>query len=422
MAGIGCHYMVTWMGRNTQAYTQMGGEGVPWIGQAPFTDEKHVFANLGDGTYFHSGLLAIRAAVAAKAPITYKILFNDAVAMTGGQPVDGPISVPMISRQVAAEGIDKIVVVTDEPDKYRGMAGMAPGVPVHHRDELDAVMRELRDHAGVSVLIYDQTCATEKRRRRKRGAYPDPARRVLINERVCEGCGDCSEQSHCLSVEPLETEFGRKRAINQSSCNKDFSCLKGFCPSFVTVEGGKLRKPQPLAPEGAIDDTLPAPAAPGLARPYGVFIAGVGGTGVVTIGQLLGMAAHIEGRGCSVLDMAGLAQKGGAVYSHVVLAAAPDQLMNTRVAMGEADLVLAGDLVVATSADAMARLSPGRTRVLLNSDTAPTAAFVKNPDWTLPGAALASRWKACAARSMWTRWMRPRWRWRCWVMLSTPIR
>ena len=390
MAGIGCHYMVTWMGRNTQAYTQMGGEGVPWIGQAPFTDEKHVFANLGDGTYFHSGLLAIRAAVAAKAPITYKILFNDAVAMTGGQPVDGPISVPMISRQVAAEGIDKIVVVTDEPDKYRGMAGMAPGVPVHHRDELDAVMRELRDHAGVSVLIYDQTCATEKRRRRKRGAYPDPARRVLINERVCEGCGDCSEQSHCLSVEPLETEFGRKRAINQSSCNKDFSCLKGFCPSFVTVEGGKLRKPQPLAPEGAIDDTLPAPAAPGLARPYGVFIAGVGGTGVVTIGQLLGMAAHIEGRGCSVLDMAGLAQKGGAVYSHVVLAAAPDQLMNTRVAMGEADLVLAGDLVVATSADAMARLSPGRTRVLLNSDTAPTAAFVKNPDWTLPGAALAS--------------------------------
>ena len=250
-------------------------------------------------------------------------------------------------------------------------------------------MRELRDHAGVSVLIYDQTCATEKRRRRKRGAYPDPARRVLINERVCEGCGDCSEQSHCLSVEPLETEFGRKRAINQSSCNKDFSCLKGFCPSFVTVEGGKLRKPQPLAPEGAIDDTLPAPAAPGLARPYGVFIAGVGGTGVVTIGQLLGMAAHIEGRGCSVLDMAGLAQKGGAVYSHVVLAAAPDQLMNTRVAMGEADG--AGRRpVVATSADAMARLSPGRTRVLLNSDTAPTAAFVKNPDWTLPGAALAS--------------------------------
>ena len=247
-------------------------------------------------------------------------------------------------------------------------------------------MRELRDHAGVSVLIYDQTCATEAPAPQAR-AYPDPARRVLINERVCEGCGDCSEQSHCLSVEPLETEFGRKRAINQSSCNKDFSCLKGFCPSFVTVEGGKLRKPQPLAPEGAIDDTLPAPAAPGLARPYGVFIAGVGGTGVVTIGQLLGMAAHIEGRGCSVLDMAGLAQKGGAVYSHVVLAAAPDQLMNTRVAMGEADLVLAGDLVVATSADAMARLSPGRTRVLLNSDTAPTAAFVKNPDWTLPGAA-----------------------------------
>ncbi|MCM2574785.1 indolepyruvate ferredoxin oxidoreductase family protein [Achromobacter xylosoxidans] len=398
MAGIGCHYMVTWMGRNTQVYTQMGGEGVPWLGQAPFTEEKHVFANLGDGTYFHSGLLAIRAAVAAKAPITYKILFNDAVAMTGGQPVDGPISVPMISRQVAAEGIDKIVVVTDEPEKYQGMAGMAPGVPVRHRDELDAVMRELREHPGVSVLIYDQTCATEKRRRRKRGAYPDPARRVVINERVCEGCGDCSQKSHCLSVEPLETEFGRKRAINQSSCNKDFSCLKGFCPSFVTVEGGKLRKPRALAPEGAVDDDVPQPALPALAQAYGVFIAGVGGTGVVTIGQLLGMAAHLEGKGCSVLDMAGLAQKGGAVYSHVVLAQTPDHLMNTRVAMGEADLMLAGDLVVATSADAMARLRPGRSRALLNSDTAPTAAFVTNPDWTLPGANLTADLQAACGK------------------------
>lgn len=242
MAGIGCHYMVRWMDRNTEVYTQMGGEGVPWIGQAPFTEEKHVFANLGDGTYFHSGLLAIRAAVAAKVPITYKILFNDAVAMTGGQPVDGPISVPMISRQMAAEGIEKIVVVTDEPDKYKDAPGLAPDVPVLHRDELDAVMRDLREHPGVSVLIYDQTCATEKRRRRKRGAYADPARRVVINERVCEGCGDCSTASHCLSVEPLETEFGRKRKINQSSCNKDFSCLKGFCPSFVTVEGGKLEE------------------------------------------------------------------------------------------------------------------------------------------------------------------------------------
>jgi len=390
MAGIGCHYMVRWMDRNTEVYTQMGGEGVPWVGQAPFTEEKHVFANLGDGTYFHSGLLAIRAAVAAKVPITYKILFNDAVAMTGGQPVDGPINVPMISRQVAAEGIDKIVVVTDDPDKYKDISDLAPGVPVMHRDELDAVMRDLREHPGVSVLIYDQTCATEKRRRRKRNAYPDPARRVVINERVCEGCGDCSKASHCLSVEPLETEFGRKRKINQSSCNKDFSCLKGFCPSFVTVEGGKLKKPKALSQEGVVDEGVPHPSVPLLDQPYGVFIAGVGGTGVVTIGQLLGMAAHLEGRGCSVLDMAGLAQKGGAVYSHVVLAESPDHLLNTRVAMGEADLLLAGDLVVATSADSMARVRPGRTRVLLNSDTAPTAAFVANPDWTLPGANLTA--------------------------------
>ncbi|OAD17784.1 indolepyruvate ferredoxin oxidoreductase family protein [Achromobacter insolitus] len=390
MAGIGCHYMVRWMDRSTDVYTQMGGEGVPWVGQAPFTEEKHVFANLGDGTYFHSGLLAIRAAVAAKVPITYKILFNDAVAMTGGQPVDGPLSVPMISRQMAAEGIDKIIVVTDDTEKYQRIEGMAPGVPVRHRDELDAVMRELREHPAVSVLIYDQTCATEKRRRRKRNAYPDPARRVLINERVCEGCGDCSQKSHCLSVEPLDTEFGRKRTINQSSCNKDFSCLKGFCPSFVTVEGGKLKKPGALAQDGAIDDDVPHPAARELHQPYGVFIAGVGGTGVVTIGQLLGMAAHLEGKGCSVLDMAGLAQKGGAVYSHVVLAQTPDHLLNTRVAMGEADLLLAGDLVVATSAESMARVNPERTRVLLNSDTAPTAAFVSNPDWTLPGANLTT--------------------------------
>lgn len=400
LAGIGCHYMVTWMGRNTQVFTQMGGEGVPWIGQAPFTEEKHVFANLGDGTYFHSGLLAIRAAVAAKAPITYKILFNDAVAMTGGQPVDGPISVPMITRQMAAEGIEKIIVVTDEPEKYQQVAGLAPGVPVKHRDELDSVMRELREYPGVSILVYDQTCATEKRRRRKRGAYPDPARRVVINERVCEGCGDCSEKSHCLSVEPLETEFGRKRTINQSSCNKDFSCLKGFCPSFVTVEGGTLRKPRALAPEGDIAAGLPEPRTPDIAGHYGVFIAGVGGTGVVTIGQLIGMAAHLEGKGCSVLDMAGLAQKGGAVYSHVVLAPTPGELMNTRVAMGEADLVLAGDLVVGTSQEAVARMRPDRTRALVNTDVAPTAAFVHNPDWTLPGSDLqGDLGRACAAVS-----------------------
>lgn len=388
LAGIGCHYMVTWMDRGTQVFTQMGGEGVPWLGQAPFTEEKHVFANLGDGTYFHSGLLAIRAAVAAKAPITYKILFNDAVAMTGGQPVDGPISVPMIAQQLRAEGIGKIVVVTDEPEKYGGMAGMPPGVPVHHRDALDDVQRALREYAGVSILIYDQTCATEKRRRRKRGDYPDPARRVVINERVCEGCGDCSTQSNCLSVEPLETALGRKRTINQSSCNKDYSCLNGFCPSLVSVEGGALRKPRASDGPGPDAEALPLPESPALQGAYGVFVAGVGGTGVVTIGQLLGMAAHLEGKGCSVLDMAGLAQKGGAVYSHVVLGASADDMMNTRVAMGEADLVLCGDLVVGTSAESIARMRPGRTHALVNTDVAPTAAFITNPNWTLPGADL----------------------------------
>jgi indolepyruvate ferredoxin oxidoreductase len=396
LAGIGCHYMVTWMGRNTQVFTQMGGEGVPWLGQAAFTDEKHVFANLGDGTYYHSGLLAIRAAVAANVAITYKILFNDAVAMTGGQPVDGPLTVPMVTRQVAAEGIGKIVIVTDEPEKYKGCTDLAPDVPVVHRDELDRVMRELREYPSVSVLIYDQTCATEKRRRRKRNAYPDPARRVVINERVCEGCGDCSEKSNCLSVEPLETDLGRKRAINQSSCNKDYSCLNGFCPSFVTVEGGRLRKPEPIGTSADIDSALPAPpdciGEPG--RPYGIFVAGVGGTGVVTIGQVLGMAAHLEGRGCSVLDMAGLAQKGGAVHSHVVVAATPSELLNTRVAMGEADLVLIGDLVVGTSLESIGRMRKGRSHVLLNSDVAPTAAFISNPDWRLPGSDLQADLRA----------------------------
>ena len=388
LAGIGCHYMVTWMGRNTQVYTQMGGEGAPWIGQSPFTDENHVFTNLGDGTYFHSGLLAIRAAIAANVNITYKILFNDAVAMTGGQPVDGPLTVPMIARQVAAEGVNKIVVVTDEPEKYGQVTDLPDNTPVMHRDELDRVQKELRAYPGTSVLIYDQTCATEKRRRRKRNSYPDPNRRAVINARVCEGCGDCSGKSNCLSVEPLETEFGRKRTINQSSCNKDFSCLNGFCPSFVTVEGGKLRAPK-LAPDvGHAAHALPEPALHALQKSFGIFIAGVGGTGVVTIGQLLGMAAHVQGLAGSVLDMAGLAQKGGAVYSHAVIAPTVDAIHNTRIALGDADLVLCGDLVVGTSADAIARMRHGHTHALLNSDVAPTAAFVGDPDWTLAGSDL----------------------------------
>jgi indolepyruvate ferredoxin oxidoreductase len=390
VAGIGCHYMVVWMDRSTTTFTQMGGEGVPWIGQAPFTDERHIFANLGDGTYFHSGYLAIRAAVAAKVPITYKILFNDAVAMTGGQPIDGVLDVPQLTRQVAAEGVNRIVVVTDEPRKYGRQAPFADGVTIRPREELDQVQRELREYADVSVLVYDQTCANEKRRRRKRGTYPNPARRVIINELVCEGCGDCSVQSNCLSVEPHETEFGRKRRINQSSCNKDFSCLNGFCPSFVTVEGGSLRKPR--AAEATLPD-LPQPQLVALTRgrSYGIVITGVGGTGVVTVGQLIGTAAHLEGCGVSVLDMAGLAQKGGAVYSHVRLAASSEDLFATRIATGEADLLLGCDLIVSASHEALSKVRPGRTRAVLNTAESPTAEFVRDPDWQSGAAELEQR-------------------------------
>ena len=403
-AGIGCHYMVIWQDRSTSTFTQMGGEGVPWIGQQPFTDTKHIFANLGDGTYFHSGYLAIRAAVAANVPITYKILFNDAVAMTGGQVVDGQLTVPKITQQVAAEGVQKIVVVTDEPEKYdakreldhsavnaRGATGhawdLADGVTVHHRDELDRIQKELREYPGVSVLVYDQTCASEKRRRRKQNkadkiVFPDPPRRTVINELVCEGCGDCSVQSNCIAVEPLETEFGRKRQINQSSCNKDFSCLKGFCPSFVTVENAQLRKAKGASGAMKLPD-LPQPTLPELpvGRNYGVVITGVGGTGVVTIGQLMGMAAHLEGKGLSALDQAGLAQKGGAVFSHVQIARTPEDLFATRIAMGEADVVLGCDLIVTASNEALSKIHAGRTTAVVNTNESPTAEFVRNPNW-----------------------------------------
>jgi indolepyruvate ferredoxin oxidoreductase len=384
-AGIGCHFMAVWMNRNTATFTHMGAEGAPWIGQAPFTSEKHIFANLGDGTYQHSGILAIRAAVAAKVCMTYKILYNDAVAMTGGQRHDGPLDPPMISRQLAAEGVTPIVVVTDEPDKYPRGTQWAAGVTIRHRDELDAVQKELREAPGVSALIYDQTCASEKRRRRKRNEFPDPAKRVVINEAVCEGCGDCSVQSNCLSVEPLETEFGRKRAINQSSCNKDYSCLKGFCPSFVTVEGGRLRKGKSAAKE--VDDfpPLPDPALPVHSSPYGILVTGIGGTGVITIGQIIGVAAHLEGKGVSVLDMSGLAQKYGAVMSHVQVAARPEDTHATRIDMGGASLVLGCDLVVSASTESLARMSSARTRAVVNATVTPTAEFVKNPNWQLPG-------------------------------------
>lgn len=392
LAGIGCHYMVLWMDRETATFTHMGAEGTTWIGHAPFTSEQHVFTNLGDGTYYHSGLLAIRAAVAAKVNMTYKILYNDAVAMTGGQTVDGPIDPAMISRQIAAEGVTPIIVVTDEPDKYPDGYDWAPGVTIRHRSELDAVQRELRECKGISAMIYDQTCASEKRRRRKRNEYPDPAKRAVINEAVCEGCGDCSVQSNCLSVEPLETEFGRKRQINQSSCNKDFSCVTGFCPSFVTVEGGKLKKPKKVAvadsksTAAAPAMVLPQPILPTTATPYGILVAGIGGTGVVTVGQILAMAAHVEGKGCSVLDMSGLAQKGGPVMSHVRLADHPDDIHSTRVGTGASDLVIGCDVIVAASRDALSRMGEGRTYAAVNSTSTPTAAFVKNPDWQYPGA------------------------------------
>ena len=402
LAGIGCHYMVLWMDRETATFTHMGAEGVTWVGQAPFTNEKHVFTNLGDGTYFHSGILAIRAAVAAKVNITYKILFNDAVAMTGGQQFDGPLDPGMISRQIAAEGVGPIIVVTDEPDKYPRDYPWAEGVSVRHRSELMDVQRELRELPGVSAMIYDQTCASEKRRRRKRNEYPDPAKRAVINEAVCEGCGDCSVQSNCLSVEPLETELGRKRQINQSSCNKDFSCVTGFCPSFVTVEGGALKKPEKVAVGSAAPQPvrvpLPSPVLPATSAPYGILITGIGGTGVVTVGQILAMAAHVEGKGAIVLDMSGLAQKGGPVMSHVRLADNQADLHSTRVGTGSADLVIGCDLIVTASRDALSRMGEGRTFGAINSTGSSTAAFVKNPDWQFPGARSQSEIvKACGA-------------------------
>jgi indolepyruvate ferredoxin oxidoreductase len=387
-AGIGCHFMAVWMDRSTSTFTHMGAEGAPWIGQAPFTEEKHIFANLGDGTYYHSGLMAIRAAVAARVTMTYKILYNDAVAMTGGQHHDGPLDPAMISRQIAAEGVKPIVIVTDEPEKYPAGINWAPGVTVRHRDELDAVQRELREQPGVSALIYDQTCASEKRRRRKRNAYPDPARRAVINEAVCEGCGDCSDKSNCLSVEPLETEFGRKRAINQSTCNKDFSCVKGFCPSFVTVEGGRLKKGRAGAVSSEESFSLQDPEVPALQKPFGVLVTGIGGTGVITIGQILGMAAHLEAKGVSVLDMSGLAQKYGAVMSHVKVAASAGEVNVARLGSGDARLVIGCDLVVTASGDALDKMHPQASRALVNGTTTPTAAFVKNPDWRLPGSDL----------------------------------
>lgn len=380
LAGIGCHFMASWMGRNTESLIQMGGEGVNWIGKSRYTGNPHVFQNLGEGTYFHSGSMAIRQAIAAGTNITYKILFNDAVAMTGGQPVDGQITVPMIAQQVAAEGVRRIVVLSDEPEKYDGRKQLFPDdVTFHDRTELDNVQRELRDIPGCTILIYDQTCAAEKRRRRKRNQYPDPAKRAFINHHVCEGCGDCSVQSNCLSVVPRQTELGRKRKIDQSSCNKDFSCVNGFCPSFVTIEGGQLRKSRGMDTGSLLTSKLahiPAPVLPELTGSYDLLVGGVGGTGVVTVGQLITMAAHLEARGTSVLDFTGFAQKGGTVLSYVRMAPSPDKLHQVRISHGQADAVIACDLVVASSQKALSVLRPDHTRVVANEAELPTADYV----------------------------------------------
>lgn len=381
-AGIGCHYMAQWMDRNTLGYTHMGGEGANWIGEAPFSTRDHVFQNLGDGTYNHSGYMAIRAAIAAGTNITYKILYNDAVAMTGGQTHEGTLTVPLIARQVAAEGVKRIAVVSDEPDKYPSGTEWPRGITFHHRDDLEAVQREFATVPGTSVLIYDQTCAAEKRRRRKRGTFPDPDKRVIINELVCEGCGDCGVKSNCVSVQPLQTEWGRKRTIDQSSCNKDYSCVKGFCPSFVTVHGGKPKRGTAVAESEA--QPLPEPVLPTIGKPYGIIVTGIGGTGVVTIGGVLGMAAHLEGKGVGIIDMAGLAQKGGAVYSHIRIANSPDDIHAIRIAAGGADLVLGGDIVVAGNKKVLAAVKHGATKMIINTAEFLPGDFTRNADFSLP--------------------------------------
>jgi indolepyruvate ferredoxin oxidoreductase len=382
-AGIGCHYMAQWMDRSTLGYTQMGGEGANWIGEAPFSNRNHVFQNLGDGTYNHSGYLAIRAAIASGVNITYKILYNDAVAMTGGQRNEGGLTVPQIAQQVAAEGARRVVVVTDEPDKYPGGTEWPRGLTIHHRDDLNEVQKELASVPGTTVLIYDQTCAAEKRRRRKRGQFPDPDKRVIINELVCEGCGDCGVKSNCVSVQPLETEWGRKRTIDQSSCNKDFSCVKGFCPSFVTVHGAKPKKGKGISEGGGLP-ALPDPVLPAIGRPYGIIVTGVGGTGIVTIGGVLGMAAHLEGKGVGIIDMAGLAQKGGAVYSHIRIANKPEDIHAIRMAAGGCDVVLGGDIVVAGNKKVLAAVNHGATKIIANMAEVLPGDFTRNADFSLP--------------------------------------
>ena len=384
LAGIGCHFMAQWMDRSTTGFTQMGGEGAGWVGESAFSNDQHVFQNLGDGTYFHSGLLAVRAAIAAGTNITFKILYNDAVAMTGGQPMDGPLDVPRITRQVHAEGAKRVIVVTDEPGKYPHNTNWAAGVQVRHRDQITVVQEELRRVSGTTVLVYDQTCAAEKRRRRRRGVMPVPKRRIWIHEEVCEGCGDCGIQSNCVAIVPVETLLGRKRAVDQSACNMDYSCADGFCPSFVSVIGGELRKEhrksefQPL-----LNSLLLEPDPSPIAGNYSIVLTGVGGTGVVTVGALLGMAAHLAGKGCSVLDMAGLAQKGGAVTSHIILAETPEAVTATHVADGGADLLLGCDVVTAAAIPTLRKLQSS-TLVVINTHQMMAGDFTREPDAVFP--------------------------------------
>ncbi len=377
LAGIGCHAMTELAERTTDGLSAMGGEGVAWCGQFPFARDAHVFANLGDGTYFHSGSLAIRQAIVARAPITYKILFNDAVAMTGGQKVDGgALTVARLTRQLAAEGVAKIVVVAEEPERHIGDHALAPGVEIRPRGDILVVQRELAAIEGVTALIYDQTCAAEKRRRRKRGAFPDPAKRVFINERVCEDCGDCSKQSNCVAVEPVETAFGRKRRINQANCNKDFSCETGFCPSFVEVIGGRLKRSGTRLDAGELTAGLPAPERAPIEAPVNLMIAGIGGMGVTTAAAVLAMAAHVDGLDVATLDMTGLAQKGGPVTSHVRFSTFAHGIEGPRVPTASLDVLIASDMVVAASTEVLAAAAPGRTAVFADARVQPTAEFV----------------------------------------------
>lgn len=395
LAGVGCHFMATDLDRNTAMITQMGGEGVTWIGHAPFTDEPHVFVNIGDGTYFHSGSLAIRACIAAGVNVTYKVLFNDAVAMTGGQPIDGQLDVPAIASQLVAEGVKVIRILSERPERFAAIA-LPEQAMVLPRDKLDEAQRELRAIKGVTALIFDQTCAAEKRRRRKRGLYPDPAVRTFINSEVCEACGDCSATSNCLSVVPVDTPLGRKRAIDQSSCNKDLSCAQGFCPSFVTVVGGALRKPELTLSEALLEE----PTLPSIEGTYDIFITGIGGTGVVTIGALLGMAAHIEGLACSITDQIGMAQKGGAVVTHSRFARTHEELPSGRVPTAGADLVLGCDLPVALQDESVRKIRRGVTRVILNSHEAITGEFIRDPGWEQPTAAMTKAMELIAGEGL----------------------